>query len=65
MQIKINYLRENIPSTARQWWHMLFEASLVYRASSRIARATKRNPVSKSKETKQRIPSSASEVFWR
>jgi hypothetical protein len=29
-----------------------FEASLVYRVSSRIARATQRNPVSKNKKTK-------------
>jgi hypothetical protein len=30
-----------------------FEASLVYRVSSRIARATQRNPVSKTKTNKQ------------
>jgi hypothetical protein len=30
-----------------------FEASLVYRVSSRTARATQRNPVSKNKQTKQ------------
>jgi hypothetical protein len=30
-----------------------FEASLVYRVSSRIARAIQRNPVSKNKKTKQ------------
>ena len=29
-----------------------FEASLVYRVSSRIAKATQRNPVSKTKQTK-------------
>jgi hypothetical protein len=29
-----------------------FEASLVYRVSSRTARATQRNPVSKNKQTK-------------
>jgi hypothetical protein len=29
-----------------------FEASLVYKVSSRIARATQRNPVSKNKQTK-------------
>ena len=28
-----------------------FEASLVYKASSRIAKATQRNPVSKNKQT--------------
>jgi hypothetical protein len=31
-----------------------FEASLVYRVSSRTARATQRNPVSKNKQTKKR-----------
>jgi hypothetical protein len=31
-----------------------FEASLVYRVSSRTARATQRNPVSKKKEKKKR-----------
>jgi hypothetical protein len=31
-----------------------FEASLVYRVSSRTARATQRNPVSKNKKTKQK-----------
>jgi hypothetical protein len=30
-----------------------FEASLVYRGSSRTARTTQRNPVSKKQETKQ------------
>jgi hypothetical protein len=30
-----------------------FEASLVYKVSSRIARATQRNPVSKKKKPKQ------------
>jgi hypothetical protein len=30
-----------------------FEASLVYRVSSRIARATQRNPVLKNKKQKQ------------
>jgi hypothetical protein len=31
---------------------ILFEASLVYRVSSRTARATQRNPVSKTKQNK-------------
>jgi hypothetical protein len=31
-----------------------FEASLVYRVSSRIARATQRNPVSKNKKKKEK-----------
>jgi hypothetical protein len=47
---------------ARQWWHMPlipalgkqrqvdFEVSLVYRVSSRTARATQRNPVLKKKK---------------
>ena len=33
-----------------------FEASLVYRASSRTVRATQRNPVSKNKQTKKTKP---------
>jgi len=33
-----------------------FEASLVYRVSSRTARATERNPVSKTQNTKQNNP---------
>jgi hypothetical protein len=37
-------------------WISEFEASLVYRVSSRTARATQRNPVSKNKKTnKQKI----------
>jgi hypothetical protein len=34
-------------------WISEFEASLVYRVSSRIARATQRNPVLKTKKTKK------------
>jgi hypothetical protein len=34
-------------------WISGFEASLVYRVSSRTARATQRSPVSKNKKTKQ------------
>jgi hypothetical protein len=34
-------------------WISEFEASLVYRASSRTARATQRNPVSKNKTNKK------------
>jgi hypothetical protein len=34
-------------------WISEFEASLVYRVSSRTARATQRNPVSKKKERKK------------
>jgi hypothetical protein len=33
-----------------------FEASLVYKVSSRTARATQRNPVSKNKQTKKSTP---------
>jgi hypothetical protein len=33
-------------------WISEFEASLVYRVSSRTARATQRNPVSKNKQNK-------------
>jgi hypothetical protein len=33
-----------------------FEASLVYKVSSRTARATQRNPVSKNKQTKTQKP---------
>jgi hypothetical protein len=32
-----------------------FEASLVYRVSSRTARATQRNPVSENKQTKKNV----------
>jgi hypothetical protein len=35
-------------------WISEFEASLVYRVSSRTARATQRNPVSKKKEKKRK-----------
>jgi Zn-dependent peptidase ImmA (M78 family) len=35
-------------------WISEFEASLVYRVSSRTARATQRNPVSKKQKTKQK-----------
>jgi hypothetical protein len=37
----------------RDRWISEFEASLVYRVSSRTARATQRNPVSKNKQTKK------------
>jgi hypothetical protein len=53
-----NKITVNKNNPAGQWWHMPlipalgrqiseFEASLVYRMSSRTARATQRNPVSK------------------
>ena len=35
-------------------WIFEFEASLVYKVSSRTARAIQRNPVSKNKKTKQK-----------
>jgi hypothetical protein len=35
-------------------WISEFEASLVYRVSSRTARATQRNPVSKNQKKKKR-----------
>jgi hypothetical protein len=35
-------------------WISEFEASLVYRVSSRTARATQRNPVLKNQNTKQK-----------
>ena len=47
------------PSTlgGRGRWISEFEASLVYRVSSRIARAIQRNPVSKKQnKTKQKNP---------
>jgi hypothetical protein len=37
-------------------WISEFEASLVYRVSSRTVRATQRNPVSKTKKPKQKKP---------
>ena len=45
-----------IPALGRQKQENLceFEASLVYRVSSRTARATQRNPVSTNKQTKHR-----------
>jgi hypothetical protein len=50
-----------------------FEANLVYRVSSRTARATQRNPVSKNKKTKQQnktkvnkqTKKSAKKTIWR
>jgi hypothetical protein len=35
-------------------WISEFEASLVYKVSSKTARATQRNPVSKNQKTKQK-----------
>jgi hypothetical protein len=36
------------------WWISEFEASLVYKVSSRTARAIKRNPVSKNQKKKKK-----------
>jgi hypothetical protein len=41
----------------RSRWISEFEASLVYKVSSRIARATQRNPVLKKEKKKKRYPS--------
>jgi hypothetical protein len=38
----------------RGWWISEFKASLVYRVSSRTARATQRNPVSKKEKKKKK-----------
>jgi hypothetical protein len=42
-----------------------FEASLVYKVSSRIARATQRNPVSKKQQQKKHIVVLLLERKWR
>ena len=45
-----------------------FEASLVYKVSSRTARATQRNPVSKNKKAKkqkQKNPKQTKKNFWK
>jgi hypothetical protein len=39
---------------ARQWWRILGLHSLVYRVSSRSARVTQRNPVSKYQNPKKK-----------
>jgi hypothetical protein len=52
-----------IPAIGRQrqtdFWISEFEVSLVYRVSSRTARATQRNPVSKNKTNKQQTKNDA------
>jgi hypothetical protein len=40
-----------------------FEASLVYRVSSRPARATQRNPVSKTKQNKTTTTTTTTKLF--
>jgi hypothetical protein len=48
-------LKDLIPALGRQrQWISEFEASLVYRVSSRTARATQRNPVSKNQKEKDK-----------
>jgi hypothetical protein len=64
---------------ARQWWYMPlivalrrqrqvdlceFEASLAYKVSSRMARATERNPVSKQNKTKQNKTKQNPEIIF-
>jgi hypothetical protein len=41
-----------------------FEASLVYKVSSRTARATQRNPVSKNKNNNNKILSALTSIFF-
>jgi hypothetical protein len=41
-----------------------FKASLVYRANSRTARATQRNPVSKKKKRRKKKQKKASSRAW-
>jgi hypothetical protein len=43
-------------------WISEFEASLIYRVSSRTARATQRNPVSKKKKKKKSCLGGAGEM---
>jgi hypothetical protein len=45
-------------------WISEFEASLVYRVSSRIARATQRNPVSKNQKKKKKKKRETVYVKW-
>jgi hypothetical protein len=41
-----------------------FEASLVYRVSSRTARATQRNPISKTKNKQTKTPEGKEDRSW-
>jgi hypothetical protein len=43
-------------------WISEFQASLVYRVSSRTARATQRNPVSKTQKTKTKTKQNKKEI---
>jgi hypothetical protein len=46
-------------------WISEFEASLVYKVSSRTARATQKNPASKNQnKKKQKTKTKKPEVFW-
>jgi hypothetical protein len=47
----------------RSRWTSEFETSLVYKVSSRIARATQRNPVSK-KKTKTKTTTTTTTKTW-
>jgi hypothetical protein len=55
---------------SRGRWISEFEASLVYKVSSRTARATQRNPVSKNKKRRRRrrrrkrTPKESWRVMW-
>ena len=54
-----------IPALGRQRWQDLYEseANLVYKVSSRTARAvTQRNPVSKKQKTKQNMEASSIQI---
>jgi hypothetical protein len=46
------------PSTGRGRWICEFKASLVYKVSSRTARAIQRNPVLKNQKKKKKLPCS-------
>jgi hypothetical protein len=46
-------------------WISEFEASLVYRVSSRTARAIQRNPVSKTKQSKTTKTTTTKSLGWK
>jgi hypothetical protein len=49
---------------SRGRWISEFEASLVYKVSSRTARATQRNPVSEKKKKKKKKKEEEAAVAW-